>query len=89
MKKHYRSKDGRHLFAFDFAPSGEFVEVFCRKRPPLNGKDPSDRKTHIFSSGKICFVSERRPKTMNRAEELAAQWAEYYLEYCRTGIAQG
>jgi hypothetical protein len=44
--------------------------------------------THLFDSGKICFVEGRQPRDMSRAKQLAAQWAECFLEYRRTGVAQ-
>lgn len=87
-KRYYRSKDGRNYFNFKFVPSGSHVEVYCTVHPPLNGRDADPHKTHLFSSGKICFTSGRGPRTQSRAEQLAAQWAEYFLEYRRTGVPQ-
>ena len=85
----YRSKDGRHDFAFEFVERNDgTIEIYCRRRPDCNGKDDCATKTHVFSSGKLCFIDGREPRSRSRAEQLAAQWAEYYLEYRRTGIAQ-
>jgi hypothetical protein len=86
--KYYRSEDGSHLFKFGFVPQDGFIEVYCKLHPSLNGRDPDPHKTHLFSSGKLCFVSGREPRDQSRAEELAKQWAEYFLQYRRTGIAQ-
>jgi hypothetical protein len=33
-------------------------------------------------------VEGRGPRTRERAEELAGQWAEYFLEYRKSGRAQ-
>lgn len=88
MVEHYRSRDGRSIFKFSFAPEGDHIAVSCLAHPPLNGRDPSPHKLHLFSSGRLCFVQGREPEDQDRAEELAAQWAEYFLEYRRTGIAQ-
>ncbi len=87
-QKYYRSKDGRSLFNFRFVDRGGHIDIICTMHPPLKGRDPDVNRTHIFSSGKLCFVAGREPRTERRAEELARQWAEYYLEYRRTGIAQ-
>jgi hypothetical protein len=87
-KKYYRSEDGRYLFRFDFIPEGDCIEIHCLRHPGFAGRDPDVHKTHLYSSGKICFVSGREPRDQRRAEELAKQWAEYVLEYRRTGIAQ-
>ena len=87
-KKYYRSKDGRHFFNFKFDPCDGHVDIYCTAHPPLNGRDPDATKTHLFSSGKLCFVSGSEPQTQQRAEELAAQWADYFLEYRRTGVTQ-
>lgn len=87
-KKTYRSKDGRCLFGFDFTSNNGHIDVFCHQCPSLNGRDSDPHKTHRFRSGRLCFVSGKEPRTQGRAEELAAQWAEYYLEYRRTGVAQ-
>lgn len=87
-RKYYRSKDGREYFTFEFRDCGGHREIYCMKHPPLNGRDPDPRKTHLFSSGKLCFVSGREPRSQSRAETLAAQWAEYFLEYRRTGVPQ-
>ncbi len=86
--KHYRSEDGRHLFTFRFVPQGDNLDIYCVMHPPLNGRDASAHKTHLFESGKLCFHAGREPRNQNRAEELAKQWAEYFLEYRRTGIVQ-
>ena len=88
IKRTYRSKDGNHLFAFEFARRGVAIEVRCTHHPSLNGQDADPVKTHLFASGRLCFVSGREPRTQRRAEELAAQWGEYFLEYRRTGVAQ-
>lgn len=84
----YRSLDGRHLFTFRFERTSSEVEVFCSRHPDLGSRDTDTHKTHIFGSGKLCFVSGRAPQTMSRAQELARQWAEYLIDYIRTGVAQ-
>ena len=86
IKRYYRSKDGRSYFNFKFVNRSSHVDVYCPLHPPLNGRDRDVHKTHLFSSGKLCFVSGREPRSQARAEELARQWAEYFLEYRRTGI---
>ena len=87
-KKVYRSKNGSYYFTFKFVDKGNRLDVFCTKHPSFNGKSSNPRKTHLFHSGGICFVSGRAPKTQSRAEELAAQWAEYFLDYRQTGKIQ-
>lgn len=87
-KKVYRSKNGSYYFTFKFIDKGNHHDVFCTKHPSFNGKSSNPRKTHLFHSGEICFVSGRAPKTQSRAEKLAAQWAEYFLDYRQTGKVQ-
>lgn len=86
--KYYRSRDGHWHFKFAFAPEGDHLAIYCLAHPPLDGRDSDVNKTHLFSSGKICFVAGREPRNQARAEDLARQWAEYFLEYRRTGVAQ-
>ena len=86
--KRYRSEDGRHLFTFNFDVQDDHVDIYCLMHPPLGDRDADVHKTHLYSSGKICFVAGKEPRNQRRAEELAKQWAEYFLEYRRTGIAQ-
>ena len=86
--RYYRTEDGRHDFTFCFVQADDHLDIYCPKHPPLNGRDADPHKTHLFSSGKVCLVSGREPRDQSRAEELAKQWAEYFLEYRRTGIAQ-
>jgi hypothetical protein len=88
MTKHYRSKDGQSMFKFSFAPEDDHVAVFCLSHPPLDGADPDPHKTHLFSSGRLCFKAGREPRSQSRAEHLARQWAEYFLDYRRTGVTQ-
>ena len=88
MTKVYRSRDGSAYFKFAFAPQGDLIEIYCLSHPSLGGRDPSPLKTHLYSSGKVCFVAGYEPTTQSRAEERARQWAEYFLEYRRTGISQ-
>jgi len=88
-KSFYRSKDGAHYFNFEFCPRSDgTIDVYCNDHPSLNGRSSDPHKTHLFSSGKICFTAGKQPRSMARAEQLAGQWAEYFLEYRRTGIAQ-
>ncbi|HYE20295.1 MAG TPA: hypothetical protein VEA69_17740 [Tepidisphaeraceae bacterium] len=88
MTKYYRSADGGSIFKFAFAPQGDHIAIHCLAHPPLGGRDASVTKTHLYSSGQICFVAGREPRDQERAEELAKQWAEYFLEYRRTGVPQ-
>lgn len=88
MLKLYRSRDGSSIFKFVFTPEGDHVAIYCLGHPPLNGRDADPNKTHLFSNGRICFVAGREPGDQARAENLAQQWAEYFLEYRRTGIPQ-
>ena len=87
-EKVYRSKNGSYYFTFNFFEKSNHIDVFCTKHPSFNGKSSNPRKTHLFHSGKICFVDGREPKTQTRAEVLAAQWAEYFLDYRQTGKVQ-
>jgi hypothetical protein len=86
--KIYRSKNGSHHFTFKFVGRISHIDVFCTKHPSFKGKSSNPHKTHLYHSGKVCFIAGREPKTQKRAEELAAQWAEYFLEYRRTGKVQ-
>jgi hypothetical protein len=86
--KHYRSECGRHDFTFRFEPRNGHLDIYCLTHPDLNGRDPDPHMTHLFDSGKLCFVSGKEPRDLPRAKELAKQWAEYFLEYRRTGVAQ-
>lgn len=87
-EKIYRSKNGSYYFTFKFVNKGSYIDVFCTKHPSFNGKSSNPRKTHLFHSGKICFVDGCEPRTQTRAEVLAAQWAEYFLDYRQTGMVQ-
>ncbi|MDB5328323.1 MAG: hypothetical protein JWM57_3892 [Phycisphaerales bacterium] len=86
--KKYRSRDGAHLFTFRFVEDDAAIDVFCLAHPSLNGRDPHPARTHLFESRKICFVAGREPRDLKRAEHLAAQWAEYFLRYRRTGVVE-
>ena len=88
MTKWYRSRDGARLFKFGFTPEGDHFAVYCLVHPDLGDRDADSRKTHLFSSGRLCFAEGREPRDHAHAERLAQQWAEYFLEYRRTGIAQ-
>ena len=84
----YRSRCGRHYFLFRFVRVGDHIDIYCTRRPPLNGQASDPHKTHLFSSGKVCLVKGREPRSKARAEELARNFAEYYLRYRRTGRAE-
>jgi hypothetical protein len=88
IKKYYRSLDGQHDFEFRFVPAGGHIDIYCAGRPSLNGHDSSVHKTHVWPDNKICFVAGREPRDHTEAERRAKEWAEYYLEYRRTGAAQ-
>ncbi|MBN2642799.1 MAG: hypothetical protein JXR78_14190 [Victivallales bacterium] len=87
-KKIYRSRNGSFYFTFEFIEKSNYIDVFCREHPSFNGKSSNPHRTHLFHSGKLCFVSGREPRTQRRAEQLAAQWAEYFLDYRITGNVQ-
>jgi len=86
--KTYCSKNGLFHFLFKFVSNGSRIDVYCKRRPSFNGQSSNPEKTHLFHSGKLCFVEGKEPRTQSRAEKLAAQWAEYFLEYRRTGKVQ-
>jgi len=88
ITKTYRSKSGFHYFVFDFVASDGHIDIFCRRHPSFNGQDSDPARTHLFGSGRLCFVSGKEPQTQRRAEQLAAQWAEYFCEYRQTGKTQ-
>ena len=88
VTKKYRSKNGNSHFVFRFVPKETCVDVFCTSHPSFNGKSSNPRKTHLFHSGRLCFVSGKAPRTLRRAETLAGQWAEYFLDYRKTGEVQ-
>ena len=88
FRKTYRSQNGSAFFTFEFVRHRGHIDIYCTSHPSLNGRDSDPHKTHLFPSGKICFVSGREPTSESRAKELAAQWAEYWIEYARTGIPQ-
>lgn len=87
-KRTYRSKDGRHYFWFEFHDRGSYIDVYCNKHPSLGGRSSNAHKTHLYSSGKVCFASGREPRSISEAHRRAQQWAEYFLEYIRTGKTQ-
>jgi len=88
IKRTYRSKDGRHYFAFKFIERSSHIDIYSTSHPSLNGRGSNPSDTHLFRSGKLCFVAGREPRSLARAEQLAAQWAEYFCEYRRTGKTQ-
>jgi hypothetical protein len=84
----YRSENGQHYFTFDLVDHGDYFDIECTRHPSLNGRDSSVSKTHLYSSGKICFVSGKEPSTLWEAKMRAKEWAEYIIEYAKTGKAQ-
>jgi hypothetical protein len=88
-RKTYRSEDGRHLFSFEFVDAGPFHVVRCLGHPPLRGRDPDPKLTHLYPSGNICFVEGREPRSQSEAESRAKEWAEYLLRYIASGKAEG
>jgi len=84
----YRSHDGGHYFSFRVVQRVEHFDIFVLSHPGFNGQDTSPHKTHLFSDGRICIAAGAEPRDLPRALELAKNWAEYVIEYRRTGIAQ-
>jgi hypothetical protein len=87
-KETYRSKNGLHFFVFDFVDQDQYIDIICKRHPSFNGRDPDVRKTHLYSSGRICFVEGKEPRSLWEAKMRAKEWAEYIQEYIRTGKAQ-
>lgn len=85
---YYRSKCRRYDFQFRFVKSGQSFTIFCLRYPKPTHRDQSAHLTHIFGNGKLCLKEGKEPVTLARAQQLAAQWSEYLLEYSRTGVAQ-
>jgi len=83
--KIYRSKSGKYCFKFVFFQKNRRIDVFCLQHPPSGGKSPSPNRTHMMHNGQISFPCVAEPKTQLQAEVLTAQWAEGFLEYCRSG----
>jgi hypothetical protein len=84
----YRSKDGQGYFKFKLVPEGGSITIFCLSHPGFNGFDSDVQRTHLYSSGRICIVKGREPQTMQRALDLAGQWAEYLMRYRETGKSE-
>jgi hypothetical protein len=84
----YRSKNGKYYFKFEFVDRGHHIDIYCTSHPSLMGRDSNPRETHLYDSGRLCFVVGKEPRTQQRAEDLASNWAEYFVEYIRTGIPQ-
>ena len=84
----YLSKDRKHVFKFEFIPENNHVDIKCTQHPSYNGQDPDPEKTHLYRTNFICFIKGKEPTNMSRAKELAAQWAEYFLDYRQTGKVQ-
>ena len=84
----YRSRDGAHYFSFRFVANGDVIDIEVVSMPNLNGQDPDPQFTHLYPSGKICFVPGKAPTDTTRAQEMAAEWAEYICEYRKTGVPQ-
>ncbi len=76
----FREYDSRfyQLLGDPATEASEIHDEVCPDPPGLSN----------FRSGKLCFVAGREPRSLARAEQLAAQWAEYFCEYRRTGKTQ-
>jgi len=81
----YRSMDGRHWFVFVLKFTGRHIEPHCTRHPSLAGRDPSPSRTHLFSSGALCFQPGHEPRTVHEARQRCKEWAEYLIRYIRTG----
>lgn len=84
----YRSMDGDHYFTFRLVQQPTHLDIYAIYHPGLNGQDPSPHKTHLFPDGRVCIVAGREPRDVPSALELAKAWAEYFIEYRRTGVEQ-
>ena len=88
LKQTYVSKDGRHYFWFNFVNNGGHIDIYCTKHPSFNGQNSSVSRTHLYGSGQICFVAGKEPRSQWEAQRRAKEWAEYFVEYRKTGRAQ-
>lgn len=84
----YLSKNRLHVFKFEFVPRHNHVDIKCTQHPSYNGQNADPNKTHLYRSNFICFIKGKEPANMSRARALAAQWAEYFLDYRITGKVQ-
>jgi len=84
----YRTLDGAHYFSFRVVQRNDYFDIFVEKHPGFNGQDTNPHKTHLFYDGRICIAAGAEPRDLPRALKLSKNWAEYLLEYRRTGIAQ-
>jgi hypothetical protein len=84
----YRALDRQSFFKFGFVSNGDYISIYCLEHPPLHGCDDDPNKTHLLNNRKLCFTTGREPRTQARAEELAMKWAEYLVEYRKTGVPQ-
>jgi hypothetical protein len=84
MRKAFRV-DGGHDFVIDLVPqSNGTIKVFAPIAPP----DPHGKGVgthHRYSSGEICIVAGKEPRTFDKAEAFARYWAQRYAAYLTTG----
>lgn len=81
----YRAKNGENDFGFRMVQQSDSIALYCTDHPPLAGRSSAAGLTHKYSSGQICFVSGREPRTWEEAHRRAAEWAEFLLRYIATG----
>src|SRR5437879_4551830 len=85
VTKHYRQTEYGDRYAVSYERQSDgTIGLHCSQHP----EDPFGKgvaESHLYSSGKICVREGYEPRSMDRAEAIAAAFIDGYSEYVRTG----
>lgn len=90
---HYKTLDGKAVFAFsyEYQPEG-YYDIVIHHLPSYQGRDDDSNIAHWLPydespiEKKICFHIGKEPETLESAKKISTQFAELTWTYIKTGI---
>ena len=81
----YRTKDGTAYYKFGYVQVGNHFVIDILEQPSYNGRDESTHVSHRVGK-KICINPSYAPKTIEKAKDISADWAELTHIYITRGF---
>jgi len=87
MSIHYRTKDGKADYTFNFERQHDGSwRAYIAGQPGYSGRDDSAHPTHRLSDGGRQYVCWTHPlRSLDEAKSIASLWADKTQDYIRTG----
>lgn len=85
VRKRFRQTPHGDMYTLEFRRQSDGHWDIHAIESPHNPQDTSVSICHLYSSGEVCVMAGKEPRTLDRALAIAFFWMDGYSAYIRTG----